>query len=105
MRQRPTPCRRKVSSRTLSPSLLRSSSWLHVPAEYIVLYLPAGEYEVLERLEIRRSRVVLRGAGRGRTTLYFPKSLTDVYGPNKQNEDTGGYVNSGVLRCLALRLL
>ncbi|EFN59950.1 hypothetical protein CHLNCDRAFT_133034 [Chlorella variabilis] len=62
--------------------------------KFIVLSIPPGTYTLTERLFIRRSRVVLRGAGAGKTTLYIPKSLYDVYGPNPRNRETGAYVTS-----------
>jgi hypothetical protein len=45
-----------------------------------VVQVPPGRFELAERLEIRKSGLVLRGAGRDRTTLYFPRSLGEVYG-------------------------
>ena len=44
-----------------------------------VLFIPEGVYRVTRKLRIVRPHTVLRGAGPGRTTLYFPLSLTDVY--------------------------
>ena len=46
----------------------------HPPAGMIVLSIPAGTVELKKRLDITRSSVVLRGAGRGKTTLNIPKS-------------------------------
>lgn len=43
-------------------------------AEFTVLYIPPGRYTLTDVLYIRRSRLVLRGAGRTKTTLYIPKS-------------------------------
>lgn len=43
-------------------------------AEFTVLYIPPGQYTLTDVLYIRRSRLVLRGAGRTKTTLYIPKS-------------------------------
>jgi hypothetical protein len=45
-----------------------------------VLLVPAGRYIITKRLEITKSNFVLRGAGTGKSILYFPKSLGDVYG-------------------------
>ena len=45
-----------------------------------VLLIPAGRFIITERLEIKKSNFVLRGAGPGKTTLFFPRSLGDVYG-------------------------
>ena len=72
-------------------------------AAYLVLYVPPGTYTLLERLYIERSWMVLRGAGSGASTLHFPKSLRDVYGPNPEDE-RGFYVNEGALLVLACRL-
>lgn len=71
-------------------------SWAHEQpdTEFTVLYIPPGRYTLTDVLYIRRSRLVLRGAGRTKTTLYIPKSLTDLFGPSKES-GTGGYVNFG----------
>jgi hypothetical protein len=42
--------------------------------------VPAGRFVITQRLEIRSGSLVLRGAGRDRTTLEFPRSLGDLYG-------------------------
>lgn len=51
-----------------------SPSCLLLPAGYLVLAIPPGVYALTERLLIKRSRLVLRGAGMGRTVLAVPKS-------------------------------
>lgn len=45
-----------------------------------VLEVPAGKFVISQRLEIKKPNFVLRGAGPGKTVLYFPKALGDVYG-------------------------
>ncbi len=35
---------------------------------------------ISQQINIQKSGVVLKGAGKGATTLYFVKSLTDLYG-------------------------
>jgi hypothetical protein len=45
-----------------------------------LILVPAGRFVLTRRIEIRRSGVVLRGAGAERTTLFFPQALGDVYG-------------------------
>jgi len=45
-----------------------------------VISIPAGRFVLTRRLEIRKSNLVLRGAGRDRTVLYIPVSLGAVYG-------------------------
>ena len=42
------------------------------------LLLDAGTYQISTRLLIRRSGLVLRGAGRDKTTLVFSRSLEDI---------------------------
>lgn len=42
--------------------------------------IPAGRYKITKVLKITKSNLVLRGAGVGVTTLYFPNSLTDILG-------------------------
>ena len=39
-----------------------------------MLSIPAGRYTLTKHLTIKRSRLVLRGAGSGKTTLNVPKS-------------------------------
>jgi hypothetical protein len=43
--------------------------------------VPAGRYRITDVLRIERSRVVLRGEGRNRTVLFFPKPLAEMIGP------------------------
>jgi hypothetical protein len=43
------------------------------------LFIPAGVYRITKTLDIRKG-IVFRGAGKALTTLYFPFSLTQVYG-------------------------
>jgi hypothetical protein len=45
-----------------------------------VIQIPAGRFILTETLAIRRSGVVLRGAGAERTTIFCPRSLADAYG-------------------------
>jgi hypothetical protein len=45
-----------------------------------VIQVPAGRFVLTQRLEIQKSNLVLRGAGRERTTLSIPKSLGELYG-------------------------
>ena len=50
-----------------------------------VLYLPKGTYVIAKRIDINRGNLTLRGAGSKETILYFPNSLTDLFG-NTFNE-------------------
>src|SRR5215207_5824621 len=50
-----------------------------------VLYLPKGTYVIARRIDISRGNLILRGAGPKETVLYFPHSLTDLFG-NTFNE-------------------
>jgi hypothetical protein len=53
------------------------------------VFIPAGTYVIKEKITIRRGNIALRGGGEGKTILYFPKSLYEVYG---RGPDTGlGY--------------
>ena len=45
-----------------------------------MLELPAGRLTLDKPLKLTRAQTVLRGAGAKRTTLYLPKSFTDLYG-------------------------
>lgn len=44
-----------------------------------VIYLPAGTYVLRKPLVITQTKVVLRGDGEGKTTIYIPVSLSDVF--------------------------
>ncbi|MET0647258.1 MAG: glycosyl hydrolase family 28-related protein, partial [Pyrinomonadaceae bacterium] len=50
-----------------------------------VLYIPKGTYVISKRIDISRGNLILRGAGPKETILYFPNSLTDLFG-NTFNE-------------------
>lgn len=56
-----------------------------------VVYLPAGTYVFRRPVTVRKSGVIIRGQGRGRTTIRIPVSLSDVYkGTWVQDPKTGG---------------
>lgn len=58
-------------------NLARPANRLHFlprTAGYLVLAIPPGIYTLTEKLVIKRSRFVLRGAGMGSTVLAVPKS-------------------------------
>ncbi len=44
------------------------------------ILIPAGRYKITRVIQIKKSNIVLRGAGQGLTTLVFPKSLSAIYG-------------------------
>lgn len=44
-----------------------------------VLYVPAGRYVITRRLWVNSTSLVIKGAGQGKTVLYFPYSLSEVY--------------------------
>lgn len=50
------------------------------------VYVPPGTYRLSGIVWVHHSRVVLRGAGRGRTRLFFERSLTECYRPASRNE-------------------
>jgi hypothetical protein len=50
-----------------------------------VLYIPKGTYVISRRIDISRGNLILRGAGPKETILYFPNSLTKLFG-NTFNE-------------------
>lgn len=49
-------------------------------AENGAILIPAGRYKITRVLYIRKSNIVLRGAGPALTTLVFPNHLTDLIG-------------------------
>lgn len=44
------------------------------------ILIPAGRYKITRVIQIKKSNIVLRGAGPGLTTLVFPQSLQEIYG-------------------------
>lgn len=52
----------------------------HCPAGWVVLGLPPGVFTLERQVVITRPYTILRGAGRDQTTLFLPKSMTDLYG-------------------------
>lgn len=88
----------KPGSRDDTEMLVKAVEWAHKQSPpkggYTVLYIPAGTYTLTERLWIKKSNIVIRGAGAGQTVLDIPKSLWDLYGKSKGSE-SGGYVNWG----------
>lgn len=42
--------------------------------------IPRGRFIIKQRIDIEKADLVLRGAGPGKTVLYFPLSLSDLYG-------------------------
>ena len=52
------------------------------------VYLPPGRYLVCDILRIRRPGVVLRGAGPGRSVLWFPRGLDAIH-PREGKTSTG----------------
>jgi hypothetical protein len=62
-----------------------------------VLLVPAGRYMITQRLTISKSNFVLRGEGMDKTTLFFPKSLGDIYGLTVSPGGTNWSFNGGLL--------
>lgn len=62
------------------------------------IYVPPGRYRITRILEIRRSGLVLRGAGPDKTTLVLPKPLNDIrpnWGATTGGRRTSNYSWSG----------
>jgi hypothetical protein len=59
------------------------------------VFIPAGRYRITRQLMIRKSGVVIRGAGRDVTTLYFPNSLTQMVGPGEDHAPIDSWSWSG----------
>ncbi|KAL4427839.1 hypothetical protein ABPG75_001928 [Micractinium tetrahymenae] len=56
------------------------------------VYIPPGTYRITKMLELTQSNVVVKGAGRGRTVLYFPKGLRRIYGDQMEWQWSGGFL-------------
>jgi len=62
------------------------------------IYVPPGRYRITKILEIKRSGVVLRGAGADKTVLFFPTPLNDIrpnWGATTSGRRTSNYSWSG----------
>ena len=55
------------------------------------ILVPAGRYRLTTVLRLERSGVVLRGAGRDRTVLFFPQPLYEIVGVGPQLSPYGPY--------------
>src|SRR4051794_37680138 len=45
-----------------------------------VLFIPKGTYVISKRIDVSKGNLILRGEGPGETVLFFPNSLTDLFG-------------------------
>ena len=62
------------------------------------IYIPEGKYKITDILKIKKSGIVLRGAGIDKTVLFFPKTLTDIkpnWGHTTSGKQTSNYSWSG----------
>src|SRR5437762_3886829 len=60
--------------------------------------VPPGRYRITNILEIKRSHIVLRGAGSDKSVLFFPKPLNDIkpnWGATTTGRPTSNYSWSG----------
>jgi len=55
------------------------------------VFVPAGRYRITKVLRLEKSGVVLRGAGRDQTVLYFPEPLFEIEGVGPQQSPHGPY--------------
>lgn len=55
------------------------------------IFIPEGRYKLTQVLVIRKSNVVLRGAGPEKTVLFIPKNLDAVLGPQNDSYGNSGY--------------
>lgn len=53
------------------------------------IFIPPGRYKITRVLELRKSGVVLRGAGRDVTVLFFPLPLVEVLGKGRDGGPHG----------------
>jgi hypothetical protein len=47
-----------------------------------VLFIPRGTYVISKRIDITKGNLIIRGAGSNQTILFFPNSLTELFGNN-----------------------
>ena len=62
------------------------------------IFIPAGKYKITKIIEIKKSKVVLRGEGPDKTILFFPKYLNDIkpnWGHTTSGRPTSNYSWSG----------
>ena len=68
-----------------------------LPAEWCVIGLPAGTLTLNRQLHIKRPRLVLRGAGSGKTVLRVDKPLKDIPGVPRPHKPWGYYVQEAFI--------
>jgi hypothetical protein len=62
------------------------------------IFIPEGRYKITKIIEIKKSNIVLRGAGTDKTVLYFPVPLNDIkpnWGSTTSGKKTSNYSWSG----------
>jgi len=59
------------------------------------VYVPEGRYVLTRELTLDKSRLVLRGAGPGKTILVLPQSLEQIHGVHKTDGVKSSYAFSG----------
>jgi hypothetical protein len=57
-----------------------------------VLLVPAGRYIITKQIVIKKSNFVLRGEGMGKSTFFFPKSLSEVGPPGRNWSFNGAFI-------------
>lgn len=67
-------------------------------ADHGAVLVPAGRYKITRPLGIHKSNLVLRGAGRDETVLYFPLALFDVLGEGREGGPWGWSWGGSFLR-------
>ena len=60
-----------------------------------VISLPAGRFVLTDVVKIEKSNIVLRGAGRDKTVLVIPKSLSQIQGVKMSADNKSKYSFSG----------
>lgn len=68
------------------------------------VYLPAGRYRITQRIVVCKRAIAIQGDGPGRTTLFFPNSLADLYGDVRGGGEPGSLTISAITAALMLTM-
>ncbi|EFN53338.1 hypothetical protein CHLNCDRAFT_137066 [Chlorella variabilis] len=59
----------------------------------VAVEVPAGRYVLRKAITITNSNVALRGAGAGKTVLYFPQTMSELFGPSPNWAFGGSFIS------------
>ncbi|KAL4458888.1 hypothetical protein ABPG75_013753 [Micractinium tetrahymenae] len=82
-----------TDSSTAFQKAIDAASKQAAPGAGVTVEVPPGRFVLKKDISITSSNVVLKGAGAGQTTLYFPNTLSQLKGPGKGWAFSGGIIS------------